>query len=62
MQILFPIGFFAFGLVSLTGQDLDELKGLKFNIGGGLSMPVNPTARYFGVNGKCGHRRRRQLQ
>jgi hypothetical protein len=24
---------------------------LNFNIGGGLSMPVNPTARYFGVNG-----------
>jgi hypothetical protein len=36
---------------SLMGQDLDELKNLNFNVGGGLSMPVNPTARYFGVNG-----------
>ena len=34
----------------LRGQD-QELRRLNFNIGGGLSVPVNPTARYVGVNG-----------
>jgi hypothetical protein len=39
MQNLFPTGFFAFGLVSLIGQDLDELKGLNFNVGF-LTVPL----------------------
>lgn len=54
MQILCSIGLLsAIGLVSMTGQDVEDLKGLNFNAGGGLSMPVNPTARYFGVNGNA---------
>ena len=36
MQILYSESASSLsGLVSLTGQDLDELKGLNFNIGGG---------------------------
>jgi hypothetical protein len=35
-------------LFPLAAQD-QELKLLNFNVGGGLSVPLNPTARYFGV-------------
>jgi len=37
-------------LFPLHAQD-DDLKRLNFNLGGGFSVPLNPTARYFGVNG-----------
>jgi hypothetical protein len=32
----------------------DELQMFNFNVGGGLSVPLNPTGRYFGVNGTAG--------
>jgi hypothetical protein len=44
--ILLCAGWFSF----LHAQDVD-LGRLNFNIGGGLSVPLNPTARYTGVNG-----------
>jgi hypothetical protein len=37
-------------LFPLNAQD-DDLKRLNFDLGGGFSVPLNPTARYFGVNG-----------
>src|SRR5580700_8732384 len=39
-------------LSPLCAQD-SELNKLNFNIGGGLSVPLNPTARYAGVNGNA---------
>ena len=43
------------GLVPLEAQDwnADDLRMLNFNIGGGLSIPLNPTGRYVGVNGSA---------
>ena len=40
-------------LFPLQAQD-SELQLLNFNVGGGLSVPLNPTARYLGVNGNAG--------
>jgi hypothetical protein len=37
-------------LSPLHAQD-PEFRRLNFNIGGGLSVPLNPTARYVGVSG-----------
>jgi hypothetical protein len=37
-------------LPRVCAQD-PELRRLNFNMGGGLSVPLNPTARYAGVNG-----------
>jgi hypothetical protein len=36
------------GIVPLTAQDVPKLN---FNIGGGVSTPLNPTARYAGISG-----------
>jgi hypothetical protein len=48
-----PIIFLcAICLSPLCAQD-SELNKLNFNIGGGLSVPLNPTARYAGVNGNA---------
>lgn len=42
----------AVAVMQLYAQvDPEELKGLSFKIGGGLTVPMNPIARYFGVNG-----------
>jgi hypothetical protein len=40
-------------VIPLTGQGYDELdlKNFNYNIGGGFSVPINPTARNFGVDG-----------
>jgi len=40
-------------LIPLRAQD-PELQMLTFNVGGGLSIPINPTGRYLGVNGSAG--------
>lgn len=32
----------------------EDLEMLNFNVGGGFSVPLNPTGRYFGVNGSFG--------
>jgi Outer membrane protein beta-barrel domain len=40
-------------LVPLQADD-SELQLFNFNVGGGLSVPLNPTARYLGVNGNAG--------
>jgi hypothetical protein len=40
-------------LFPLRAQD-QELQMLNFNVGGGLSVPLNPTGRYLGVNGNAG--------
>ena len=40
-------------LFPLHAED-SELQLLNFNVGGGLSVPLNPTARYLGVNGNAG--------
>lgn len=48
-KFLFLIGFLsAAGLVPLEAQ---ELKALTFDIGGGVSAPLNPTADFVGVSG-----------
>jgi hypothetical protein len=43
---------YAAWLSPMHAQD-PELRRLNFNIGGGLSVPLNPTARYVGVNGNA---------
>jgi hypothetical protein len=40
-------------LFPLQAQD-SELQLLNFNVGGGLTVPLNPTGRYLGVNGNAG--------
>src|SRR5580698_1868 len=40
-------------LFPLQAQN-SELQLLNYNVGGGLSVPLNPTARYLGVNGNAG--------
>jgi hypothetical protein len=50
LRILISIGLFgAVLLLPLFAQD--DLELLNFNVGGGLTVPLNPTARYVGVNG-----------
>ena len=52
-RIAAPILFLsAAWLSSLHAQD-PELRRLNFNIGGGLSVPLNPTASYVGANGNA---------
>jgi hypothetical protein len=40
-------------LLPLQAQD-SEVQLFNFNVGGGLSVPLNPTGRYLGVNGNAG--------
>jgi hypothetical protein len=40
-------------LFPLNAQDLEN-EMFNFNVGGGLSVPLNPTGRYFGVSGNAG--------
>jgi hypothetical protein len=40
-------------LFPLQAQN-SELQLLNYNVGGGLTVPVNPTGRYLGVNGNAG--------
>jgi Outer membrane protein beta-barrel domain len=50
-RITAPLILLCAGCISsLHAQDSDFGR-LNFNIGGGLSVPLNPTARYVGVNG-----------
>ena len=51
--ILISISFLTSAwLIPLVAQDqLDDLRTLNFNIGGGLSVPINPTASFVGVSG-----------
>jgi Outer membrane protein beta-barrel domain len=39
------------GVIPLAAQETDESKMFNFNLGGALSVPLNPTGRYFGVSG-----------
>ncbi len=41
-------------LLSPLHAEDSELQLLNFNLGGGLSVPLNPTARYVGVDGNAG--------
>ena len=41
-------------LLSPLHAEDSELQLLNFNVGGGLTVPLNPTARYLGVNGNAG--------
>ena len=43
----------AFLVLSVRAQS-QEIETLNFNVGGGFSIPVNPTARNFGVDGNAG--------
>lgn len=50
-KTLLSIGLLsAVWLLPLAAQD-EDLEMLNFNVGGGLTVPLNPTARYVGVNG-----------
>jgi Outer membrane protein beta-barrel domain len=42
----------ALSLVPLNGQH-NDFEGFNFNIGGGLTVPLNPTASFVGVNGSA---------
>ena len=44
-----PIGFL--GVAWLIPAQAQELQQLTFAIGGGISAPLNPTAKYVGVSG-----------
>jgi hypothetical protein len=48
-KILMAVGFLS--AVWLTSLQAEELQALTFSIGGGISAPLNPTARYVGVSG-----------
>jgi hypothetical protein len=49
--LICPLG--AALLFPLNAQDLEN-EMFKFNVGGGLSVPLNPTGRYFGESGNAG--------
>jgi hypothetical protein len=47
--IVFLYAAWPFGL----NAQVQDLRTFNFNVGGGLSVPLNPTARYVGVNGNA---------
>lgn len=47
------IGLLGGALFFPLGAQEPDLQMFNFNVGGGLSVPLNPTARYFGVNGNA---------
>lgn len=47
------IVFLCAGWLALLHAQDQELRRLNFNVGGGLSIPLNPTARSVGVNGNA---------
>ena len=46
-----PIVFLCAAWPAFLNAQVQDLRTLNFNIGGGLSVPLNPTARYAGVSG-----------
>jgi len=52
-RILIPIGVLAAAMIPIQvrAQDPNEPGSFSFSMGGGFSVPVNPTARFAGVGG-----------
>jgi hypothetical protein len=52
-RILIPIGVLAAAMIpsQMRAQDPNEPGSFNFSMGGGFSVPVNPTARFAGVGG-----------
>lgn len=52
-RTLAPLIFLCVAWPSSLNAQVQDLRTFNFNIGGGLSVPLNPTARYAGVNGNA---------
>lgn len=50
-RTLITIGLFSAACLTMEAQSQNEDGKFSFNMGGGLSVPLNPTARFVGVGG-----------